>query len=398
MGSIAPSAFKIEPLNHGPGKKSNFGAVITDLDLNNVDDNTIAQLRDEIWKNKMVVVKNQRALEPRKQWELMKRLDPAAPAISRQETAYSFYPPETTGNNLFGILSYISVLDDGEVLTIGKGYQGDDHYGKKNFDMGKADFLYYYAKPLSEEDFENGKTRWHWWHLDGTFYQYEPPTFTSFRSLKLPNEEREQEVEWADGSGLSMKVKPGRTAFLDTAQLYNMLSDDEKKMADHSWVEYMWYPYEYVKACRGNPNGIGVASEGKETPMEEMEKIANVKPEWQKTHPMVWVNPVTGEKSFQVQHNCARRLFLRSSPSEAPKVIDDVAEVRRFLSDIQERILKPEYIWVGPPEEGDIMLFQNWGLNHSKIDYPLSWGSRTAHQVWLPGAVKPVGPVPIPEA
>lgn len=175
------------------------------------------------------------------------------------------------------------MLDDGEVLTIGKGYQGDDHYGKKNFDMGKADFLYYYAKPLSEEDFENGKTRWHWWHLDGTFYQYEPPTFTSFRSLKLPNEEREQEVEWADGSGLSMKVKPGRTAFLDTAQLYNMLSDDEKKMADHSWVEYMWYPYEYVKACRGNPNGIGVASEGKETPMEEMEKIANVKPEWQKT-------------------------------------------------------------------------------------------------------------------
>lgn len=96
-----------------------FGAVITDLDLNNVDDNTIAQLRDEIWKNKMVVVKNQRALEPRKQWELMKRLDPAAPAISRQETAYSFYPPETTGNNLFVRASPLLVCS---ILTIRTGH------------------------------------------------------------------------------------------------------------------------------------------------------------------------------------------------------------------------------------------------------------------------------------
>jgi hypothetical protein len=114
--------------------------------------------------------------------------------------------------------------------------------------------------------------------------------------------------------------------------------------------------------------------------------------------PLVWVNPVTGKKSFQVQHNLARRLFIRNGPNDTPKVIDDLGEVRKFLDNIQGRMIKPEHIWVGPEEEHDLLLFQNYGLFHTKIDYPASWGVRTVHQGWLPGGKPPAGPVPIPEA
>lgn len=111
---------------------------------------------------------------------------------------------------------------------------------------------------------------------------------------------------------------------------------------------------------------------------------------------MVWVNPVTGKRSFQVQHNLARRLFIRHSPYDTPKVVDNLGEVRKFLDNIQSRIIKPEHIWVGPEEEHDLLLFQNYGLFHTKIDYPASYGTRTVHQGWLPSGKKPKGPVPIP--
>jgi hypothetical protein len=80
-----------------------------------------------------------------------------------------------------------------------------------------------------------------------------------------------------------MEVKPGRTAFVDSEQLYDMLSEEEKKTFDHSWVEYMYWPYEWIKACRGAPNGLGVASEGREIPDEEMKKIGEMEKDWQKT-------------------------------------------------------------------------------------------------------------------
>ena len=151
--------------------------------------------------------------------------------------------------------------------------------------MGDSNFNQYYSKPLSDEDFEAGKARFHWWHVDGTYFQYDPPTFTLLRPIKFPTEgKKTQVVDWADGSGHTLEVKPGRTAFVDVEQLYEeLLSDEEKQMVDHSWVEYMYWPYEWIKGCRGAPNGLGVANEGREVPEEEMAKIEEMKKDWQKT-------------------------------------------------------------------------------------------------------------------
>jgi hypothetical protein len=85
-----------------------------------------------------------------------------------------------------------------------------------------------------------------------------------------------------------MEVKPGRTAFVDVEQLYDMLSDEEKKTVDRSWVEYMYWPYEKIKGCRGTPNGLGVANEGRELLDEEVERHEERSKEWQKKICSTW--------------------------------------------------------------------------------------------------------------
>lgn len=111
----------------------------------------------------------------------------------------------------------------------------------------------------------------------------------------------------------------------------------------------------------------------------------------------MWINPVTGEKAFQVHGIGVRKLFLRSSEDEQPRVIEDLDAIRSFLHTIQSRILRPEYIWLPKVEEGDIVMWDNYGTFHTAVDYPLEkFGPRTMHQANIGASKGPVGPVPIP--
>jgi xanthine dioxygenase len=183
------------------------------------------------------------------------------------------------------------------------------------------------------------------------------------------------------------------TAFFSNVQTYDLMSKEEQKMADHSWVEYAPFPYLWIADCKGNSNGLGLATQGKEKKIEE---LGDWDPKDVKTYPMVWVNPVTNEKAFMVHGICARKLFIRSSVDEEPRVIDDVVEIRAFLKNIQERVLKPEYIMLPNLNEGDIVMWANHQVFHSAVDYPIAYGSRTMHQANIGASKGPVGPVPIP--
>ncbi|KAJ4387222.1 hypothetical protein N0V93_007811 [Gnomoniopsis smithogilvyi] len=385
MGSNEDT-FQVKPF----GEDLTFGAEIYGLDLNNITDAGIVKLRELLQEHLVLVIKGQQNELPRKNWELLQKLDPGSPEFTDEEWA-KFYNPE--GKGILAKLGYSTIPDGGRLYLMGKGYQGEDHYGLKNVNLSEAFADAYYYKPLPKEDFQKGITRFQSWHMDGPQYAINPPMFTSFRCIKLPK--GEQTVDWADGSGLTKRIKPGRTGFFSTAQLYDMLSDEEKKMADHSWCEYMYFPYEWILGCRGNPNGLNVACEGREVPDAVMEAMPR-DPKDQHVLPLVWMNSVTGKKHLQVQPNVVRRLFIRSSEEDKPKVIDDVKEVRDFLTKFQIRILQPENIYVGPEEEGDHVLWYNWGVMHTKIDFPVEFGPRTAHQGWLPATRKPSGPVPIP--
>jgi hypothetical protein len=49
-----------------------------------------------------------------------------------------------------------------------------------------------------------------------------------------------------------------------------MLSPEEQALVDHSWVEYAPYPYKWIKKCRGNTNGLGLAEGGEHLTEEEL--------------------------------------------------------------------------------------------------------------------------------
>lgn len=75
--------------------------------------------------------------------------------------------------------------------------------------------------------------------------------------------------------------------------------------------------------------------------------------------PMVWVNPVTGVRCFQILPDVVRKLYLKSGPDAEERVLED-DDVRVWLNKILDRICKPKYILIPEYEEGDVVMFNNW--------------------------------------
>lgn len=278
------------------------------------------------------------------------------------------------------------------VRVVGKGYQGKDHYGIADKTITKTPSHDFHGMPLSDDEFEAGHTRFQRWHIDAPLYDREPALFTTLRCIQRPTRP-EVTIHWDDGSGYSMPSEPGLTAFISNVQTYELMTEDEKKIADHSWVEYAPHPYQWMGSCKGNSNGLGIMSQGKEKKIVDLDTYEDGKV---KRYPMVWINPVTKEKAFMVHGICVQRMFLRSSADEEPKIEDDLVTIRAWLKGIQERVLKPEYIMLPKVEEGDIVMWANYQMFHTAVDYHEKLGPRTMHQANIGCSKGPVGPVPVP--
>ncbi|OJD32581.1 isotrichodermin c-15 hydroxylase [Diplodia corticola] len=367
-----------------------IGAEVRGVDLNDISDSDIETLREAIWEHKVIVIKNQHHLDPANQVSLARRLDPTSAVRDHADWIANIHPePE----KLLKMLPIRSVPGQELVHIIGKGYV-DSHYHIQNETLrgGSHDF---HAKPYSRDEFEqHGRTRFHTWHMDAPFYRQQPAHFTLLRAIRLPRGP-DLTVHWDDGSGSTLKVRPGATAFVSTAQLYEeCLTDDEKARFERSYVEYRPFWYLWASRARGQANGIGLVSEGRELSDEEMGEIGEPRAEFRQRHPMVWVNPSTKQKHLQVHPDAAQKLVLWKGSSEEPEVIEDVEKVRRFIIDIYSRIVKPEYVFAeGPAEEGDVVVWDNCGAMHTRVDYPAHYGTRLMHQVFLNSKTAPIGPV-----
>jgi alpha-ketoglutarate-dependent taurine dioxygenase len=278
------------------------------------------------------------------------------------------------------------------VRVIGKGYQGDDHFGLKETTIRKEPAHLWHSDKLADEDFAAGHTRFQRWHIDAPLYARDPAWFTTLRCFKRPTEP-EVTIHWDDGSGQTMTAEPGLTAFISNVQTYNLMTDEEKTIADHSWVEYAPHPYQWMGDCKSKSTGLGLVSQGKEKALEELSPYDEKDI---KRYPMVWVNPVTNERAFMVHGICVRRAFFRSSAEEEPRIVDDVVKIREWLAKIQNRVVKPEYVMNPKVGEGDIIMWANYQMFHTAVDYPDHWGARTMHQANIGASEGPVGLFPIP--
>ncbi|KAK1993215.1 Clavaminate synthase-like protein [Colletotrichum falcatum] len=385
----AEPTFTVTPVTKTADEKYNFGAIVENVNLDDISDSDVQALSDAIWTHKVVIVRGQKHIHPSKQWELVTRFDPEAPLVHSHGDLATF-------NAKGGLLSKgrdVAAIPGVEnVRLIGKGYQGDDHYGLLKKTIRKPLSHDWHDKKLADDEFASGHTRFQRWHIDAPLYGRDPARFTTLRCIRRPTSP-EVTIHWDDGSGLTMKSEPGLTAFFSCVQMYDLMTEEEKRIADHSWVEYAPHPYVWMGSCRGNANGLGVVSQGRELTLGELGGYdeASIK-----RYPMTWVNPVTGEKAFMVHGICARRVFMRSKADDEPEVVDDVVRIRGWLRSIQERVLRPEYIMLPRVEEGDIVMWANWQTFHTAVDYPDDFGPRTMHQANIGASSGPVGPVPLP--
>jgi hypothetical protein len=126
-----------------------------------------------------------------------------------------------------------------------------------------------------------------------------------------------------------MKVAPGATAMVAGSRALALLSDEDRNIVMNSRIEYAPHAFVWMSSAHSTRLGHLLETEGLEKPLDKL-------PPWDQVkvciYPMVWTNPVTGEKSLQVHGQAAFKLYLKSSPDGEETVIDDLKEVRAFMN------------------------------------------------------------------
>lgn len=377
-------AVTVAPFQHSSG----FGAEISDIDLNDMDQSTFEALERALYTHKLLLVRGQKDLLPSKQLELVMRFDPLAKPVHGHGTAKDVMKGFKGKKSLVG--ANPAVPDEPMVRLIGKTTVPVGHHGVTEPTVLRgASHTSFHKDVLTQEQLDAGETRFMRWHIDAALYRVHPPKVTSLWAHTLP-EGPLLNARWDDGSDLTMKVPAGRTAFIDSTKMYEALSEEDKAWVKYSRVEYPPSPYQWIQDVKATNNGFGMVSEGKEIPFDG---LPSNDPAGIITYPLLWTNPFTGEKALQVHQIVASKLFIKTSEDGLERVVDDVAEVRKILDDLQRPFLVPENILVPPQQEGDMALWWNRGLRHTAIEYPSQgYGERLCHQVHVAGSDNPGSP------
>ncbi|GAA5897701.1 hypothetical protein JCM6882_000072 [Rhodosporidiobolus microsporus] len=388
-------ALTVTPIESSAG----FGAFLDGVDINNLSEHEFKELERALYTHKLLVIRGQPNLDPKKQFELVQRFDPTAKPVHGHGSASQVAQKASEQKNKRNLVgANPGVPAEPMVRMIGRATLPVGYHGAtEEITLTSGTHKGFHKEPLSDEEIDSGLSRFHRWHIDAALYKVHPPKVTALWAHKLPTGPPIT-VQWdvSSPSPQSMTAQPGLTAFLDSSAMYASLSDEDKAWVDHSEVEYAPSPYLWIQDSKATDDGFGLVSEGRETPLEELPPVDESAI---KRYKMIWPNPLTGAPSLQVHSIVARRLFLRRSPTEDFQVIDDVAEVRDMLYKLQKPFLRPENILVTPQGEGDLCLWHNRSLRHTAIEYPQhTYGDRIMHQVHVAGSDDPGNPVMLEQA
>lgn len=196
-------------------------------------------------------------------------------------------------------------------------------------------------------------------HFDSALYEVEPPQCGSLFCVQPPvGEDVTLRFDTAFGSQGTKKIAPGSTVYFDMSQLYSLLSPERQRLVDNSRVVYAPRAFTWMSTTRFTEDGASIYSEGREMSLEDV-------PPFEEKHireyPMVWRNPLDGSKSLMVHGQGAWKLILKDGPDAEERIVDDLAEVRKFCYEMQVLSLKPEYAYAHAYEKGDALIWYNMG-------------------------------------
>ena len=367
----AAPALRLLPLEGG-GREVDFGADAGYLDLENLDDATFAALERAVLTYAVVVVRGQERLSPRAQFELTRRFDPRVRTYGH-------------GNRLdvmkqsVLVQDLVSIPEWPQVKLLGNG-RVTDHEGLPPVELHHPSHRAFHLTPLTDEQEAQGLTRFYRWHIDAALYDLHPPKVTTLLALKVPAA-RPQMVVYDDGSGDTLEVSLGTTAFVSGVKAFELLSPAQQAWVLKTQVRYAPHPYVWMRNARARSNGLGLVSEGRELPRDQLppyeaEKIT--------TLPLVWKNPLTGQSALQLHAYCVEDLIVDGQP------IGDLETCRRLLYELMRPAIAPARVYAHPWRDGDLVIFHNRALWHSVVGSMRPDDVRIYHQCNLAASEPPM--------
>ncbi|KAF9892089.1 hypothetical protein FE257_002495 [Aspergillus nanangensis] len=325
-----------------------FGAVIEDIDLENMTDDTFNIIHNALYNHLVVVVKNQQHLTPQAQYLLTRRFDPSASQYGHGKSVdakRSILHPDLK-----------TIPHQPQVQVIGHGFV-PSYEGLTDIQLKHPHHRTFHRDPIPADE-DHDFTRFYRWHIDAALYDFYPPRVTTLLAVQVPKGRR-QTLRYDDGSDDTLDVPLGTTAFVSGEKMFDLLSAEDKEFARSSCVEYAPHPYIWMSPARALPTGLGMYSEDKELPLDALPPVDESKIQ---ILPMVWMNPLTGKPALQIHPSAVRKIH-RSDGS----VIEDLATVRDIVYKLQRPAIGPRYVYPHDWEEGDLVLFHNRGVLHSVV-------------------------------
>jgi len=266
-----------------------------------------------------------------------------------------------------------------QVKLLGNG-RVRDHEGLPEVELHHPSHRSFHHTPLTDEQEAAGLTRFYRWHMDAALYELHPPKVTTLLALQVP-EPRRETVVYDDGTGDSLDVQLGTTAFVSGEKAFDLLSPAQQKWALQTQVRYAPHPYVWMRKARARSNGLGLISEGRELARDELPSFEEDKIT---TLPLVWRNPLTGRFSLQLHAYCVEDLLVDG------KAIGDLEECRRLLYELMRPAIAPSRIYAHPWQAGDLVIFYNRALWHSVVGSLHPDDLRVYHQCNLAASEPPL--------
>jgi len=365
----SPLTFK--PLAGG-GAEVTFGVDAGVLDLERLDEAGFAALARAVFTELVVVVRGQRHLSPRAQYDLTRRFDPSVKAYGHGNR------PEIMRQSVL-MQDLVSIPDCPQVKLLGNG-RVREHEGLTDVELRHPSHRSFHDKPLSDAEEAAGLTRFYRWHIDAALYELHPPKVTTLLALEVP-EGRRETVVYGDESGDTLEVPLGTTAFVSGATAFDLLSPAQKEWALATRVRYAPHPYVWMRNARARADGLGLVSQGKELSREELPPFD---PEKVTTLPLVWRNPMSGRLSLQLHAFCVEELLVDGKP------VGDLATCRRLLHELMRPAIAPSRVYAHPWKPGDLVIFNNRGVWHSVVGSLRPDERRVYHQCNLAASEPPL--------
>jgi alpha-ketoglutarate-dependent taurine dioxygenase len=336
-------------------------------------DEDFAVIRDTLYRQNVVLIKNQTGLSPKAQYEVTQRFDPVADSYGHGKTL------DAKRSVLHPDLK--TVPHQPQVQVIGNGFI-PSYEGLENFKLVHPHHKKFHRDVIPKAD-DLDFTRFFRWHIDAALYGLMPPLVTSLLAVSVPKG-RCQTVRYDDNTGDELNVPLGTTAFISGYNMYDILSDADKKFVRTSKIEYAPHPYVWMSPAKSRTDGLGMLSEGLELPDSKLPPIEESKIQ---ILPMVWKNPVTGQLAVQIHPSAVRKIHLADG-----SVIDDLARVREIVHNIQRPAIAPQFVYPHDWEEGDLVLFNNHGVLHSVVGAFREDEVRLFRQCNMAASKAPLGP------